>query len=186
VKLASSVLGAFALVFCLGQSLAIAAESPAAAPAPAAADGASASAAVKQVDGEWYDKAGNPTYKIAKDGTVDWYTSVGYLQFGANCLVCHGPDGLGSSYAPNLTNSLKSLGYAEVYGTVVSGKRDVSSSQDLVMPSFASNKNVMCHLDPIYIYLRARSDGALGRGRPSKVGPKPAGFDQKEDKCFGD
>jgi len=101
-------------------------------------------------------------------------------------MVCHGPDGLGSSYAPNLTNSLKTLGYAEFYGIVVSGKRNVSASQDLVMPAWGNNKNVMCHLDAIYIYLRARSDGALGRGRPNKVGPKPAEFDKAEDQCFGD
>lgn len=172
MKLASLILGSFALLF-LGQSLAI-------------ADPNGDPKSVKQVDGEWYDKTGNPTYKIKKDGTVDWYTRVGYLQFGANCLVCHGPDGLGSSYAPNLTNSLKTLSYAEVYGIVAEGKRDVSASQDLVMPAFAENKNVMCHLDAIYIYLRARSDGALGRGRPSKIGPKPAGYDEKENKCFGD
>ena len=173
MKLAISTIGALALLVSFGQSVAF-------------ADNPGDPAAVKQVNGEWYDKAGNPTYKIEKDGTVDWYTSVGYLQYGANCLVCHGPDGLGSSYAPNLTNVLKTMGYAEVYGTVVGGKRDVSSSQDLVMPAFGTNKNVMCHLDPIYVYLRARSTGALGRGRPAKVGPKPKGFDEAEDKCFGD
>jgi methanol metabolism-related c-type cytochrome len=175
VKLVSSVLGAFALFLCFGQGLAI-------------ADPNGDPAAVKQdpTTGIWQDKAGNPTFKVGKDGTVDWYTSVGYLQYGANCLVCHGPDALGSSYAPNLTESLKSLSYAEVYGIIVSGKRDVSSSQDLVMPAWGNNKNVMCHINAIYVYLRARSDGAVGRGRPSKVGPKPAGFDKQEDACFGD
>jgi methanol metabolism-related c-type cytochrome len=175
VKLAMSVFGALALLISFGQNLAV-------------ADGSGDPAAVKQdpTTGLWYDKAGNPTYKIDKDGTVDWYTSVGYLQYGANCLVCHGPDGLGSSYAPNLTDSLKTLSYPEVYGIIVSGKRDVSSSQDLVMPAWGDNKNVMCHINAIFVYLRARSDGALGRGRPQKVGPKPAGFDKQEDACFGD
>lgn len=126
-----------------------------------------------------------PTYKIEKDGTVDFYTSVGYLQYGANCLVCHGPDGLGSSYAPNLTQSLTRLGYAEVVGIVAGGKRDVNSAQQLVMPAFGTNKNVMCHVDAIYIYLRARSTGALGRGRPEKAANKPAGYDKQEDECFG-
>ncbi|QXX73693.1 c-type cytochrome, methanol metabolism-related [Methylovirgula sp. HY1] len=173
MKFALSIIGALALLISVGHSLAF-------------ADGSGDPAAVKQTNGEWYDKAGNPTFKIEKDGTVDWYTSVGYLQYGANCMVCHGPDGLGSSYAPNLTNSLKTMSYAEFYGIVVGGKRNVSASQDLVMPAWGTNKNVMCHLDAIFIYLRARSDGALGRGRPNKVGPKPAGFDKAEDQCFGD
>lgn len=174
MKLASLIFGAFALFLCLGQSVAM-------------ADPNGDPAAVKQdpATGVWNDKAGNPTFKVEKDGTVDWYTSVGYLQYGANCLVCHGPDALGSSYAPNLTDSLKSLSYAEVYGIIVGGKRNVSASQDLVMPAWGNNKNVMCHINAIYVYLRARSDGAVGRGRPSKVAPKPAGFDKAEDACFG-
>ena len=173
MKLAISMIGALALLVSFGQNLAF-------------ADGSGDPTPVKEDHGEYFDKAGNPTFKIEKDGTVDWYTSVGYMQYGANCMVCHGPDGLGSSYAPNLTNSLKTLSYAEVYGTVVAGKRTVNTSQDLVMPTFGDNKNVMCHLDAIFIYLRARSDDALGRGRPSKVAPKPAGYSEKEDKCFGD
>ena len=40
------------------------------------------------------------------------------------------------------------------------------------MPSFGENKNVMCYINPIYIYLRARSDGALGRERPSDHEPR--------------
>lgn len=172
MKFATSILGALALLFIFGQSLAMA-ETPA------------DPAAVKQEHGEWYDAKGNPTYKIEKDGTVDFYTSVGYLQYGANCLVCHGPDGLGSSYAPNLTQSFKRLSYPEVVGIVVGGKKDVNSAQQLVMPAFGDNKNVMCHIDQIYVYLRARSTDALDRGRPAKAGPKPAGYDKTEDECFG-
>ena len=59
------------------------------------------------------DKDGSPTFKIEPDGTVDWYTYVGYIRYSANCLQCHGPDGLGSSYAPALINSLKHLSYAD-------------------------------------------------------------------------
>jgi methanol metabolism-related c-type cytochrome len=173
VKLATSFLGALALLFIVGQSVALA--DPPGDPAAVSQD---------KDTGEWKDKNGDPTYNIAKDGTVDFYTGTGFVQYGANCLVCHGPDGLGSSYAPNLTDSLKRLDYTAVFGTVAGGKRDVSSSQDLVMPSFGTNKNVMCHLDAIYIYLRARSTGALGRGRPDKVGPKPAGYSKQEDQCF--
>lgn len=172
MKLATSTIGALALLLYFGQSLAI-------------ADGAGNPAPVTEQHGEWFDKDGNPTFKIDKDGTVDWYTSIGYLQYSANCLRCHGPDGLGSSYAPNLTDSLKTLGYSDVVGTVAGGKRDVNSAEDLVMPALGTDKNVMCHIDAIYTYLRARSDGALDRGRPNKVAPKPAGYDEEEDQCFG-
>ena len=34
--------------------------------------------AVKSEDGKYLDKDGNPTYKVAPDGTVDWYTYSGY------------------------------------------------------------------------------------------------------------
>jgi hypothetical protein len=30
--------------------------------------------AVKSEDGKYLDKEGNPTFKVAPDGTVDWYT----------------------------------------------------------------------------------------------------------------
>ena len=30
--------------------------------------------AVKSEDGKYLDKEGNPTFKVAQDGTVDWYT----------------------------------------------------------------------------------------------------------------
>jgi hypothetical protein len=34
--------------------------------------------AVKSEDGKYLDKEGNPTFKVAPDGTVDWYTYSGY------------------------------------------------------------------------------------------------------------
>src|SRR4051794_18853824 len=68
-------------------------------------------AAVKSEDGKYLDKEGNPTFKVAADGTVDWYTSSGYRRYHSECHVCHGPDGMGSTYAPALTDSLKSMTY---------------------------------------------------------------------------
>lgn len=69
---------------------------------PVLADGSGDPAAESSQDGEYSDKAGNPTFSIAKDGTVDWYTGIGYTRYTANCMQCHGPDGLGSSFAPSL------------------------------------------------------------------------------------
>ena len=110
-------------------------------------------------DGEARDKDGNPTFDIPPDGTVDWYSYDGYLRYTANCMQCHGPDGLGSSLAPSLTDALKGMDYNGFVSTVANGKRNVNAAQDLVMPAFGTNRNVMCYIDPIYVYLRARSDG---------------------------
>lgn len=149
------------------------------------ADGSGDSTAVSEQDGMWVDKNGTPTFKVTKDGTVDWYTYYGYLQYSANCLQCHGPDGLGSSYAPSLVDALKTLSYGDFLATVAQGKRNVSTSQNLVMPSFGTDKNVMCYINAIYVYLRARSDGAWGRGRPQKHAPLPKGFNKQVDSCMG-
>jgi len=75
----------------------------------ALADGSGDPAAVKNEDGKYFDKDGNPTYKVKSDGTVDWYTYSGYRRYHSDCHVCHGPDGMGSSYAPALKDSLKTL-----------------------------------------------------------------------------
>ena len=148
-------------------------------------DGSGDPTAVSSQDGKWTDKEGNPTFKVEPDGTVDWYTYVGFTRYSAECLRCHGPDGMGSTYAPPLADSLKTLSYSEFYGIVASGKKAVTASQELVMPALGENKNVMCYIDAIYTYLRARADDALGRGRPDKHAPKPKSFTEAEDSCMG-
>ena len=151
----------------------------------ALADASGDATAVKESNGEYYDKAGTPTFKVAPDGTVDWYTFSGYLRYSSNCIVCHGPDGLGSSYAPNLTNSLKTIDYGTFITTLALGRKNVSASTDFVMPAFGENKNVSCYIDDLYIYLRARTDGAVGRGRPQQHDPKPAAWAKAQDNCMG-
>jgi len=42
------------------------------------ADGSGNPAAVKNEDGKYYDKEGNPTFKVQSDGTVDWSTYSGF------------------------------------------------------------------------------------------------------------
>ncbi len=140
----------------------------------------------KLQDGQYTDRNGDPTYRVTEGGRkVDWYTMSGYVRYSANCLACHGPDGLGSTYAPSLVDALKGMDYAHFAGIVVGGKRDVSAAQELVMPAFGDNRNVTCYLPDIYTYLRARAEGALGRNRPAEHEPKPAAFTKAEDSCMG-
>jgi methanol metabolism-related c-type cytochrome len=151
----------------------------------AIADGSGDSAAVKNEDGKYLDKEGNPTYKIQSDGTVDWYTYSGYRRYHSDCHVCHGPDGMGSSYAPALKESLKTMSYGDFLATVASGRKNVNTAQENVMPAFGDNPNVACHLDDIYVYLRARANDAIGRVRPAKHEEKSKAYTEAEDSCMG-
>src|SRR5512140_1561416 len=85
-------------------------------------------AAVRSENGRYLDKEGNPTFKVASDGTVDWYTYSGYRRYHSECHVCHGPDGMGSTYAPALQDSVKSLSYGDFIGVIASGRKNVSTS----------------------------------------------------------
>ena len=164
-----------------------------AAPTPVRAQDATAPAATapaeaKEKDelGKYTTPDGDPTYNIQADGTMDWYTYSGYRRYHAECHVCHGPDGMGSTYAPALATSLKTMTYAQFMETVVNGKKTVGvGTADQVMPAFGENKNVMCYLDDIYVYLKARADGALDRTRPSKREDKTKAYTDNENQCFG-
>lgn len=142
-------------------------------------------AAVKDEDGKYFDATGNPTYKIQEDGTVDWYTFSGYRRYHSDCHVCHGPDGVGSSYAPALADSLKTIDYATFLSIVAGGRKNMAGGQQNVMPAFGDNKNVYCYLDDLYIYLRARAVDAIPRGRPPKVAAKPQPAKDHEASCMG-
>ncbi|MFZ5790377.1 MAG: c-type cytochrome, methanol metabolism-related [Pseudomonadota bacterium] len=124
-------------------------------------------------------------YKIAPDGTVDWYVYNGYRRYASTCHVCHGPDGLGSSFAPALVDSLKKMTYDQFAEVVVNGRKNVTTATENVMPSFGTNPDVVCYLNDIYAYLKARSDGMVGRGRPPKHEPKPPEAKAAEESCLG-
>ncbi len=111
-------------------------------------------------------------YKL-ENGKVDFNTYNGYRRYTESCLRCHGPDGSGSSYAPDLTLSLKSMTEDQFKDVVVNGRQNVTTSAENVMPSFGTTEDVMLYIDDIYAYLKARSDGALGRGRPDHLDKKP-------------
>ena len=141
--------------------------------------------AVKSEDGKYLDKEGNPTFNVAADGTVDWYTYSGFRRYHSECHVCHGPDGMGSTYAPALKDSLKTMSYGDFLGVVASGRKNISTSQENVMPAFGDNPNVACYMDDLYIYLRARAHDAVGRVRPPKREDKPDAYAEAEKSCMG-
>jgi methanol metabolism-related c-type cytochrome len=142
--------------------------------------------AVKQEKGKYIDAKAAPTFNVKPDGTVDWYTYSGFRRYHSECHVCHGPDGEGSTYAPALKDSVKRIDYAEFVGIVVGGKRDLAGGENKVMPALGDNKNVMCYVDDIYVYLRARSIEAIGRGRPLKHEEKPQEAGDAEHACLGE
>ena len=109
---------------------------------------------------------------IVKNGKVDYGTYNGYRRYHSYCHVCHGPDAMGSSYAPALKDSLKALSYSQFLDVVVNGRENLSGGQESVMPSFAEATDVMLYIDHIYAYLKARSDDAIGRGRPERLPPE--------------
>ena len=141
--------------------------------------------AVKSEDGKYLDKEGNPTFKVTPDGTTDWYTYSGYRRYHSECHVCHGPDGMGSTYAPALANSLKTMSYPDFLGVVASGRKNISTAQENVMPAFGDNPNVACYMDDLYIYLRARANDAVGRVRPAKHEDKTKAYTEAETACMG-
>ena len=122
-----------------------------------------------------------PTFNVTEDGSVDWYTFSGFRRYHSECHVCHGPDGQGSTYAPGLKDSAVNLDYYDFIGIVAGGKQE----GNLVMPAFGENKNVMCYLDDIYVYLKAVGAEAIPRGRPAKHAEKPASFTEAENACMG-
>jgi len=140
-------------------------------------------------DGKWEDEDRAPTYNIDGDGkvikNVDWYTYSGWRRYHAECHVCHGPNGEGSTFAPALADSLKKMSYEKFLQVVSSGQRNIWGANNSIMPALGDNKNVMCYIDDIYTYLRARSEGAmppgkLGAGQRSK---KPQEARDFENEC---
>lgn len=131
--------------------------------------------------GRYYTADDIPTFNVAEDGTVDWLTFSGFRRYHSECHVCHGPDGEGSSYAPALKKSAVDMDYYDFYSVVVNGRENGNS----VMPHFGDNRNVMCYLDDIYVYLKARGVDAVPRGRPAKKEAKSDMIREDEDACMG-
>jgi methanol metabolism-related c-type cytochrome len=115
------------------------------------------------------DQSAQKPYTI-ENGKVDKKTFNGWRRYTESCLRCHGPDGAGSSYAPSLVDSVKTMTQDEFNDIVVNGRTNVSAASENVMPPFGEVEDVVSYLDDIWAYLKARADGVLGRGRPPRIG----------------
>ncbi len=137
-------------------------------------------------DGRYFTEDDIPTFSIKEDGTVDWLTYSGFRRYHSECHVCHGPEGEGSTYAPALKASALDMDYYDFVDTVTNGRKVISAGgTDSVMPAFGTNPNVMCYLDDIYVYLKARGVDAVARGRPGKKEKKHDVIRETENDCLG-
>ncbi len=141
-------------------------------------------AAAYEEGGKYFTADDVPTFNVAANGEVDWNTFSGFRRYHSECHVCHGPDGEGSTYAPALKKSALDMDYYDFVDVVVNGRKVVGSSANSVMPSFGENKNVMCYLDDIYVYLKARGTEDVARGRPGKKAKKTAEYKEQENACM--
>ena len=136
-------------------------------------------------DGKYFTEDDIPTYNVAADGTVDWYTFSGFRRYHSECHVCHGPDGEGSTYAPALKKSALDMDYYDFVDVIVNGRKHIGADANSVMPAFGDNQNVMCYVDDIYVYLKARGTDAVARGRPPKKEKKSDMYRENENACMG-
>lgn len=147
----------FALVLLgtlLSAALAVSAEEMA---ADEGDDAASASAS----------SAGDKPYEIdcsSGECLVDKATYVGWRTYHGACHVCHAQDAVGSTFAPSLVERLQQIDKERFYSSVNNGY----TGQIGVMPAWKTDPNVNGRLDELYAYLKARSDGVLGPGRPQR------------------
>jgi quinoprotein dehydrogenase-associated probable ABC transporter substrate-binding protein len=105
---------------------------------------------------------------VVQNGKADSKTYSGWVRFAAFCQVCHGTGGVGSAIAPSLTQALKTLNQRQFETIVSCGLKGNQGTG--VMPAWGTNPNIEPYLEVLWAYLSARADGALGPGRPEKLG----------------
>jgi methanol metabolism-related c-type cytochrome len=136
-------------------------------------------------DGKYFTEDDIPTYNVGEDGTIDWPTYSGFRRYHSECHVCHGPEGEGSTYAPALKKSALDMDYYDFLDVVTNGRKKVNAAEHSVMPAFGTNPNVMCYINDIYVYLKARGTEAVPRGRPRKKEAKSDVIREEENACLG-
>ncbi|HTO73410.1 MAG TPA: c-type cytochrome [Gemmatimonadales bacterium] len=102
-------------------------------------------------------------HPVPKD-TVPQGVYAGWKNFQLNCARCHGEEATGTSFAPNLLHSVGPDGQissqAIFVATVCQGRLDKG------MPSWCAIGLEIPTMINIYSYVKLRSDGKMGPGRP--------------------
>jgi hypothetical protein len=80
---------------------------------------------------------------------------------------------------------VKRLSYEDFQSVIANGRQVTGPAGNSVMPAFGTNPNVMCYLDDIWVYLKARAEGGLERNRPPKREDQPAANKEYEKSCMG-
>jgi hypothetical protein len=134
-------------------------------------------------------------YRVV-EGRVDESTYTGWRVFHSACYLCHGVDAVGTDVAPSLVDTVSEMSASDFAVAVLNRYRialsfgdaakDGAASTDplaefdpdevlsrkrgeLMMPAWERSPAVKPHVLDIYAYVRARSDGVLGPGRPEKM-----------------
>jgi mono/diheme cytochrome c family protein len=105
------------------------------------------------------------TYHQAPRDTVSQQVYDGWKQFNLNCARCHGEDVQGTTIAPHLILSLKSIGpinTKELFIQTVCAGRPAKG-----MPSWCALGMELPTIEKIYAYVKGRSDAKISPGRPA-------------------
>jgi mono/diheme cytochrome c family protein len=144
---------------------------PAPTPQPAAPDTVAAAAAPAESAQASSTGAGSnaplrDAYHQAPRDTVSAEVYDGWKQFNLNCARCHGEDVLGTTIAPHLIVSLRPDGAVPTkeafVQTVCAGRPEKG------MPAWCSLGMDMDKINAIYSYVKGRSEGKIGPGRPAR------------------
>ena len=101
-----------------------------------------------------------------KYGWMDFATYKGWRAYHAEGHVCHGPDAMGSTYAPSLMQSVKNgMTWDAFFDVIINGRGvEQGAQKGNVMPAFGENTNVAPHIEDMFRYVKARADGKIRRG----------------------
>lgn len=104
-------------------------------------------------------------HRAARD-TVSASAYEGWKQYSLHCARCHGEDGLGTSFGPDLVAALRPNGTVPNQGAFVAVI--VAGRPGKGMPSGTTLGLAADHHAGMYEYLSGRSIGRLVGGRPAR------------------
>jgi hypothetical protein len=139
---------------------------PAPAPAPAPAPEKDTTSTAQAPPPPQQEAPLRDAYHQAPKDTVDQDTYDGWKQYNLNCARCHGEDVLGTTIAPQLLVSLKPEGpinTQELFVQVVCAGRPAKG-----MPAWCSLGMDPATINKVYSYVKGRSEGKIGPGRPAR------------------